>query len=127
MIAATCATARSSGTSAQPPSGSIQPQVLRHPQDVEAPPHLLGPFPRELLGGPRFGIGGAQLAPGRGDADHSLPGSSGQHHQSTGQIGLVVGVSPDPQDRAQAGYQVGVLENRVSLRHASQSTPPAGS
>ena len=65
-------------------------------------------------GRPGLGIGGAVLAGGGRHAHDALAAVGGGGHHAGGEVGLVVGVGPDGQDRAEPG---GGVRRRSSAHH----------
>ena len=81
-----------------------EPDVLPDVDDVEARVHLLFAHLREKLRrtGPR--VFGAVLATRRGDHDDPAAGLADLGHQAGGHVGLVIGMRPDAEQCADAGW-----------------------
>jgi hypothetical protein len=103
--------------------GLVQPVVLVDAQRTEGGGQLVLAQPGCPLDRPALGIGRPLLAPGGGDADDPLAGLTGEGHQGAGQVGLVVGVGPDAEQRAQ---RPGVLGLADPQHHSPLSTVPVG-
>jgi hypothetical protein len=80
-----------------------EPVMLSDPEDLQAARQLAGALRGQPVRRPRRRVGRAELAAGRGHAYHARSAVAGQRHQPTGQVRLVVRVSPDPKDGAQLG------------------------
>ena len=80
----------------------VQPLVLGDSEHRERPLHLGGAYGGQRRAGrPALLVGGAELAPGGGDADDARAVADGAGHQPAAELGLVIGVRPDAEDGAQ--------------------------
>jgi hypothetical protein len=83
--------------------GEAQQVVLGDTQCGERRVQLALPHLGHPVGRPAAGVVGAMLAEGGGDADHALACVAGRGHEPCGQEGLVIGVGPDAEHRAELG------------------------
>ena len=98
--ASTMPTPCSGSTSARPPSGSPRKRWSRDAEDRHRRRGLPASEAAEPVGRPRRGVGRAELAGRRRHAHDALAGVDRGRHQAGREVGLVVGVRPDGEDRA---------------------------
>ncbi len=84
----------------------IQPVMLGHAQDLEAAHQLGFSDLSHGRGRPALLVHRTTLAARGRNADHASPVTHRLRHQSGGEIGLIVGVRPDPQDRSEPVHPI---------------------
>jgi hypothetical protein len=83
------------------PVGQVEELVVPDAEDGQRRAQFVLSQRRQPCRRPRQGVWGAVFPTGGGDAGGAVASVSSPRHQAAGEVGLVVGVGPDPQHGAE--------------------------
>ena len=106
----------------QPAVGQIEPAVICDPEDRHRRAGLPPAHPAKPARGPGLRVVGAELAGRCGDAGDPLAGRDGGGHDAARDVGFIVRMGPDRENRAEIGDGSDGDGRRRDIAHGDYET-----